>query len=294
MSDTENMKENYLVEKLLKENRELKMQLKTQRVKKRHQKILGEKVNFVKFLFTTFNCCIKNQSSRISLFGNFLTNFITRNMDTIDDNLEFYFSIGQYDNNTINQIMTILNSLDYITFLQHLNYQNNLVKWMFSYHKNNILFRIDFYSYYPSFDLFFDIQNLEYDNIVGLKPLTNQTFDFFKSNVNFNVLDSFSTLFSKETKCYKDACVTSIKRNPAIFEKIADRQLQLEERGYLIKNGIKTLTLNGDCPICLEKYKKGIFLSCRHTFCLECTKKHLKTDNPKCPMCRADIDILFD
>ena len=288
------MKENYLVSKLLQENRQLKLQLQTKKINKNRQKILFEKINFIKFLFTTFNCCVKNNTSKLSLFGSFLNNFFTKNVETIDNNLEFYFTMAQYDNSTMNQIMTILNSLDYITFLQHLSYERNLVKWMFSYNKNNVSFRIDFYNYYPNFNLFFDVQNLEYDNIVGLKTMFNNNLDFFKSPSNFDVLDSFASLFVKKTQCYKKNCVDLIKRDPSIFEKIIDTQMQLEEQGYTIEKGVKVMTLNNDCPICFDKFKKGIFFSCRHSFCLECTKTHLKTQDPKCPMCRANIDILFD
>jgi predicted amidophosphoribosyltransferase len=40
-----------------------------------------------------------------------------------------------------------------------------------------------------------------------------------------------------------------------------------------------------DCPICYEKVKNEIILSCNHTFCGKCIKKW--SNNKKtCPLCR--------
>ena len=50
-----------------------------------------------------------------------------------------------------------------------------------------------------------------------------------------------------------------------------------------------------DCPICLNSHTiDNVFTTnCNHSFCLECTKQHLKTDiECKCPMCRTKVSAL--
>jgi hypothetical protein len=48
------------------------------------------------------------------------------------------------------------------------------------------------------------------------------------------------------------------------------------------------------CPICLESYetvsKASLLNPCWHIFCDDCVTKLLKTENRRCPMCRADIE----
>lgn len=50
-----------------------------------------------------------------------------------------------------------------------------------------------------------------------------------------------------------------------------------------------------DCPICWNSHTiDNVFTTnCNHSFCLECTKQHLKADvECKCPMCRTKIVAL--
>jgi len=47
-----------------------------------------------------------------------------------------------------------------------------------------------------------------------------------------------------------------------------------------------------ECPICFSAHRiDGTFMTnCKHSFCLECMKQHLKRDvQCKCPMCRTKI-----
>jgi hypothetical protein len=50
-----------------------------------------------------------------------------------------------------------------------------------------------------------------------------------------------------------------------------------------------------DCPICLNSHTidKTYLTNCNHSFCIECTERHLNTNiNKKCPMCRTKIMTL--
>jgi hypothetical protein len=43
-----------------------------------------------------------------------------------------------------------------------------------------------------------------------------------------------------------------------------------------------------ECGICIEEIKRANVFPCKHGFCSDCVKTHLKSSN-KCPMCRQNI-----
>ncbi len=43
-----------------------------------------------------------------------------------------------------------------------------------------------------------------------------------------------------------------------------------------------------ECPICYDKFKKGLELRCGHKYCKKCIKTWLKTNN-NCPYCKCSV-----
>ncbi|ESO99843.1 hypothetical protein LOTGIDRAFT_141429, partial [Lottia gigantea] len=48
-----------------------------------------------------------------------------------------------------------------------------------------------------------------------------------------------------------------------------------------------------ECSICYEGFTKPKFITCGHTFCLDCIERHIgaKTDTFLCPICQQDVKI---
>ncbi|XP_022795922.1 E3 ubiquitin-protein ligase TRIM71-like [Stylophora pistillata] len=61
---------------------------------------------------------------------------------------------------------------------------------------------------------------------------------------------------------------------------------------------LKNLQEQVTCSICLDTYKKPKIISCLHTFCCNCLKKHALTSQRngkyRCPECQAPIDLPKD
>ena len=58
------------------------------------------------------------------------------------------------------------------------------------------------------------------------------------------------------------------------------------EEGEIEDDKEKETTPKNECPICLVKIKKVVFVPCGHIFCPRCARK-IKT----CAVCRADVHI---
>ena len=50
------------------------------------------------------------------------------------------------------------------------------------------------------------------------------------------------------------------------------------------------------CAVCHDRKNKGILLNCAHSFCTDCIKTYLTSNNEikKCPLCRSELNIVFD
>ena len=282
-----------VINKLLEENRQLKQIIKNNKINNCKLE-LTEKLNMIRFIFSI----AKNLESRIVLFGDFLDNFLLRK-SIKRNNLEFYFIT---DDQSFNQkFLHLLNNVDYIKKKEGIEYDNQLTKTTYSVNKNNIKFKMSFYNYYPknfsNFD-FFNVQNIELDSIYGLKIKKITTNNYIN-----NITDGVISLIDIMKSLYLTEATTNKIINQNNLSSFIDKQKEFMDKGFQINNGVKIIDLTEKCSICYEPGLKGVLLSCRHSFCIDCICKHLNVCNEdrdlehidkKCPLCRSTIDLIFD
>lgn len=281
-----------LVDKLLEENRQLKQVIKNNKIHV-NQIELTEKLNMIRFIFSMGKNVDK--LSRIVLYGDFLENFVMRKPIYKKD-LEFYFIITDIENSFSSKVFNILNNLDYIKRKEFNIYDNGLNKTVYSVNKNHISFKMSFFNYNPNFINFFNIQNIELDNVYGLK-VKKITSDNTINNISdgvISLIDIFKSLYLTTTS----SNANNINQNNLSY--FIGKQQELMYKGFKIKNGVKIVNL-GECSICYEVNLKGVLLCCGHSFCIDCICKHLdiSNNNPeytekKCPLCRDIIDLVFE
>ena len=292
-----------MVKNLLEENHKLKQMLNEYKI---NENVIKEKINTIRFIFTIFeNCKSEYVNSSIVLFGKFLENLIyKKSLDNYE--LCFYFSIKDNinilnlnlpppfldSNKIINKFFNIINNTDYFEHtLTSYNQQNMITKWTYNINKNNIKFKISFLNGNIKND-FFNLENIEFDSCYGLKIKDLSVKDLKKNITDRNIalLDIFMNNYLNNITPIKK----TIEQNE-MYDFITLHNMYVK-KGYNIENGLKLITLGDSCGICYEKNVKGILLNCRHSFCVNCIKKHLKINEnqeKKCPMCRGDLKLVF-
>lgn len=274
-----------MIKKLLEENILLKKKLNKISFNK---KMLNEKLNIIRTIFTIFENCKITLYESIVLFGEFLEKIL--NKKVIDNcDLNFYFSNKQ-NMNSIQKFFNIINNMDCFDFL--FNISN--VKNIYSVTKNNVTFKVCFYlnDDVTSCNNFFNIQNIILDSIIGLsiKYITKNDDKKFLSNSVLSFLDIMKSTYTNEI------CInTTDVLQDELYNLIITQERFIKE-GYTITNGIKLIDLHEKCAICYEDNMKGILLDCRHSFCISCMKIHLNNNNnsKKCPLCRNIFNIVFE
>ena len=157
-----------IINNLLEENRKLKQLLNNRTVI--NTRILDEKLNFIRFIFSVFENFKNHPLSSIALFGPFLENFIS-NRPINELNLSFY--LKERDPNQIIKFLNILNNIDYIERINKNNILLSTTNILAKYGvcKNNIKFSVVIFS--PTFEKYsniqFDIQNIEFDSVMDYK-----------------------------------------------------------------------------------------------------------------------------
>jgi hypothetical protein len=73
------------------------------------------------------------------------------------------------------------------------------------------------------------------------------------------------------------------------YNRIKINQILYKKSFYII---LYKMIPSIECIICFEDYNDIIIFDCSHTICLVCYEKILNSNNPKCPVCRSDIDII--
>ncbi|XP_069104006.1 helicase-like transcription factor [Argopecten irradians] len=68
--------------------------------------------------------------------------------------------------------------------------------------------------------------------------------------------------------------------------------LSSEAREKLISTLLMVLGSGSDeeCAICLDTLKEPVITHCAHVYCRNCIASVIKTDKPRCPLCRGDVD----
>jgi len=96
-----------------------------------------------------------------------------------------------------------------------------------------------------------------------------------------------------------DSIVLCICRSQRLVQAVLSLQRMKNQTNKIIVNTTRLEESREketlDCPICFNIHTiDNVFTTnCNHSFCLECTKQHLKTDvQCKCPMCRTKIVAL--
>lgn len=292
-----------MIQNLIEENKKLKKQL----IQKNNtdSKILNEKISIIRFLFTTFENC-KNFNypyHSIVLFGSFIENLLFK-QSINNDHLQFYFSLNQIIalphqdfeiyGSAIKKLFNILNNTDYFSSRTTLHQNNNTKIWLYNVNKNGVKFNISFYEVKPERDIFFNLQNIEFDSLYGLK-----IYKITDNDIQNNISDRNISLLNILKSHHINTTIT-ISQN--VYQKdlinLIKNQKTFEKNGYKIKNGLKVITLSEQCGICYNKNVKGYLLDCRHSFCTQCTIEHLKPRGDelikKCPFCRGEFNIIFE
>lgn len=289
-----------MIKNLTEENRKLRKQLEKQQY---NGYALNEKLNVIRLIFSTFENCKSNKyhnKSSIILFGPFLENlFYKKPID--NTNLQFYINkLNIIDTHTVevkNDISKFFNIINNIDFFQL--FKNFPDMSCYHINKNSIKFKVEFYDI--SFGIkktFFNIQNIALDSLYGLtiKNLTELDIKNKITDRNIALLNILKSNYVNEA--------INIDKNleqKSLNQFIINQEI-LEKNGFKIKGGIKTIKLIEPCSICYEKNVNGIFLNCRHIFCINCIKNHLKHNldefnqeiTKTCPMCRSDLHIIFE
>lgn len=286
-----------MVTNLLEENRKLKQELSS--LKNLDEKLLNEKINFIRFVFTIFeNCKVlpADTSVRLVLFGDFLENLLYRKSINKND-LTFCFNTNFNNTNNIltikQKFFNILNNTDYIQLTT-----NQQVSLIYKVKKNNKIFNVIFYNNDNYSNLnYFNSQNIEFDSVYGLKIKKLSPFDTKQHITNPNI--AFLNLMKSIYLNKLHPIVDSISQSElSVF---LDIQENFKKDGYEIENGIKIITLDEQCSICYGQNLKGVILNCNHTYCVNCIQRHLNTNyqdndyrDKKCPLCRSSINIVFE
>lgn len=285
-----------MINSLLEENRKLKAMLHKHNF---DQQILEEKINIIRFIFTIFESCKNLSTSSLVLFGPFLENLIFKKSINKTD-LKFYFNITNIkptqigynmlnENTLFTKFFNIIDNLDFF-ILKKYDYINKI--WIYNVIKNNIIFNIYFYNKFQE-KQYFNIQNIELDSVYGLKikQLTEQNKNEYITNNIIGLLDIFKSnytnIISPISKSFQQADLFDLIHYHEIFTNM----------GFNIKNGLKIITMSEQCSICYNNNIKGVFLQCQHIFCLHCIKNHLKSSHSyekTCPLCRQDLNIIFE
>lgn len=281
-----------MINNLLEENRRLKKIIKSQTVNKN---VLNEKLNLVRSLFSIFENTKSTMFISIVMFGEFLENLISKKQINNSD-LYFYFSdknVTNKDTSTMTRFFNIINNFDYLILLKITS--NELYsKYLYSINKNNVKFNIIFYTQFPyNNDInFFNIQNMILDSNSGLqvKYLTDTNRSELISNKTLSFLDTIKSIYLNE------ATLNTFDIPQRDLYSLIVTQEKFINNGFTIKNGVKLINLYEKCAICYEENLKGLFLDCRHAFCISCIKKHLISNNEekKCPLCRSILNIVFE
>lgn len=299
------MNSNYsdiMVSRLLEENRILKQKLLAQEEQKINENVVQEKINTIQFIFSAFeNCKNAFNSNSINLYGSFLEKLVYKKQMNSKDDLCFYFSNIQVYSGTvirsdtrvrsdtreydILKFFNILDSLDFFVKTKYIHNSYNRL-WVYNIIKNNVKFRINIYDNINMIPkVYFNLQNIQYSSTCGL-TIKHESQKDPKNISLLKILQSNYT--NKAINLSKNIGLNSLLD----YIKNEDDIMDL---GFEINSGIKSLIIPENCAICYEKNVKGLYLSCQHTFCRECIKKHLKnTESKNCPLCRSDLNIIFD
>ena len=288
-----------LINKLIEENKRLKKMIIHKSV---NEKVLNEKLNVIRFIFSSFENCkdIYNASS-IILFGSFLEKLFYKKELHYKDDLKFYFKIHNYPfpeynisepTYALHKFFNIINNIDFFKQFKIFNetYGN---KWVYNVEKNNVKFRVIFYeNNYIINKTSFDIQNIQFSSTMGLSIKYLSDIDINKNITNHNI----AFLEVMKSNYLNRAINLSKKKNINDIPDYIDTEDILEEQGFKIVDGLKNMLLVDKCSICYETNIKGLYLKCRHIFCRDCIKKHIKADgsNKKCPMCRNKLSFVYD
>ena len=292
-----------MINKLIKENRELK--LKLQDKINIHENLLIEKINIIRFVMTIFENCKNNFStSCLNLFGTFLENLVFKKTMSQKDDLNFYFILRPHlllPNEPIcldpkivmTRFFNIIDNIDYIKKLK--NYKDNLdTIWVYEVKKNNVQFRMNFYeSERIVSKTFFNLQNIQFNSISGLNVKFLSETDSNKGITSANI----ALLEILKSNYMNKAINLSKTIHQHYLLDLLKAEEKMSKKGYEIQNGPKTITMKDKCCICYEENSNGILLNCQHIFCRECLKSHIKNtpSNPKnCPLCRSVISLVFD
>lgn len=134
---------------------------------------------------------------------------------------------------------------------------------------------------------------MELDSIYGLQNKYIVPNDINK-NINNNTISFIEVL--KSIYLNKIDCIAQSDLDDTSLNSLIITQEELIDNGFKINKGIKIINLSEMCAICHENKKNGILLNCRHTFCVDCIKTYLisNMEEKKCPLCRSELNIVFD
>ncbi|XP_033759478.1 helicase-like transcription factor [Pecten maximus] len=88
------------------------------------------------------------------------------------------------------------------------------------------------------------------------------------------------------------AAVKEVLENLPAASTSGNDGLSTEVREKLISTLLMVLGSGSDeeCAICLDTLKEPVITHCAHVYCHNCIAAVIKTDKPKCPLCRGDVD----
>ncbi|OWF44406.1 Helicase-like transcription factor [Mizuhopecten yessoensis] len=88
------------------------------------------------------------------------------------------------------------------------------------------------------------------------------------------------------------AAVKEVLENVEAASSSGNDGLSTELREKLISALLMVLGSGSDeeCAICLDMLKEPVITHCAHVYCQTCIGAVIRTDKPKCPLCRGDID----
>lgn len=279
-----------MISKLLEENKLLKKKIHNLENNKFNKTILFEKIKIIRLIFSTFeNCKDVYDTSSIILFGSFLKNLLFRK-PIKNEPLQFYYSHFPQIINTTPTVTKFYNIISNIDYFENSFSTNSHV--LYNIKKNGIKFQIIFYNNRPYKSTFFDIQGIELDSFYGFRTYFCETRMLnHVIHKKTGILDILKSNYLNEANNYYHELPQEY------LLQFINTQNQLKEEGYNVKHGIKTIELSEPCSICYENHKEGMFLKCTHVFCTNCIKTHLKINpdrSKKCPLCRSDLNIVFD
>lgn len=144
-----------------------------------------------------------------------------------------------------------------------------------------------------------------------LHNFINETLFDFNSSDQITILNTYRTreikmmsiildlnLFSRKSEMIENIVQCLFQKKTIVMALLALERINIGTNKIIVNTSVLEENRKNeviDCPICFNSHsiENAFITNCKHSFCLECTKNHLRTDSQcKCPMCRTKITML--